>query len=599
MIVRHECDDFRGARDVWLGQVAGGREEGDRFLAEQLLVRGVLWVLHEKQALSADELRARFAKLDAIEPPPPLPANLPVVESPRPWGDTFLPKSKPPAQRLLAVDFAKLKPDERIAITCLQGLTSREQPRLWLLRNLQDREWLEWHKTKGHIESYEIVADWTSLFRDHRDVVRGAVIADPQLYRGDLLAVNVAACEDSIVATPELAERLALPVKVDLRGRFTTYAEGQRWVWANYQDRLSHHLADYFAPKRMTEGTFAYQYQWRAPLVWPCGPKDERQPGADRFAEKRAVAEMFAGMVPNSPILGFPFGGEGIGLGEPPGVELASRYGRPLVCSDYLANLCVTSGVRLDRLTQPAPPPAPSLERDKIYIALAMSDGDNLNAWLKFFRQYFEHPSHGKFPLAFGMGPALREVMPAVAQWYFERATPLNEFICDVSGAGYIQPPNFGLAFTDRERVWSGFLDWTARMLPPLGMRTVRPVEGDDTQLARYARALPFCHSIFADMGCYSGHRGIANLTYTLPGGMPVFRAATTWRTDGGGPLGEVREHVGTQRPAFVNAFVHCWTFKPDDVARIVAEADPDMVFVTPSQLAALYRTAHDQPAAP
>ena len=59
MIVRHECDDFRGARDVWLGQVAGGREEGDRFLAEQLLVRGVLWVLHEKQALSADELRAR------------------------------------------------------------------------------------------------------------------------------------------------------------------------------------------------------------------------------------------------------------------------------------------------------------------------------------------------------------------------------------------------------------------------------------------------------------------------------------------------------------------------------------------------------------
>ena len=123
-------------------------------------------------------------------------------------------------------------------------------------------------------------------------------------------------------------------------------------------------------------------------------------------------------------------------------------------------------------------------------------------------------------------------------------------------------------------------------------MHTVRPVEGDDAQLARYARALPFCHSLLADMGCYTGHHGIENLTYTLPGGMPVFRAATTWRSYDRGPLGEVREHVGTQRPAFVNGFIHCWTFKPDDIARIVERADKDLVFVTPAQLAALYREA-------
>ena len=279
-----------------------------------------------------------------------------------------------------------------------------------------------------------------------------------------------------------------------------------------------------------------------------------------------------------------------------------SRYAPPVGLLRYPAkHLRDQRCLPLDRLEQPAAPAPPPIERDKIYVALVMSDGDNMNAWLAFFRRYFEHPSFGKFPLAFGMGPAIRELMPGVAQWYFEHATPQNEFICDVSGVGYMQPTNYGLAYADREPAWTGFLQWTARMLPPLGMRTVRTVEGDDAQLARYAKeTLPFCHSLFLrTLGCYTGHHGIDNLTYTLPGGMPVFHAATTWRNYDGGPMAEVREQVGAKRPAFVNGFIHCWTFNPDDIARIVANADKDIVFVTPSQLAALYREAMKKNGAP
>ena len=31
-------------------------------------------------------------------------------------------------------------------------------------------------------------------------------------------------------------------------------------------------------------------------------------------------------------------------------------------------------------------------------------------------------------------------------------------------------------------------------------------------------------------MGRFSGRSGITNLTYALPGGLPVFRAVTSWR---------------------------------------------------------------------
>ena len=185
----------------------------------------------------------------------------------------------------------------------------------------------------------------------------------------------------------------------------------------------------------------------------------------------------------------------------------------------------------------------------------------------------------------------------SVAQWYFEHASPKTEFFADVSGAGYMQPDHFGEAFTNREQVWAGYLDSTRRLMEPLGLRTIRTVGGSDANVQRFATALPFCHSIFADMGRYSGRSGIENLTYSLPDGMPVFRAVTSWRHGKEGFLREIREQVGDERPAFVNGFAHCWTFDMDALVKIHASRDPDMVFVTPSQLAALYRQAQ-QPAA-
>jgi hypothetical protein len=250
------------------------------------------------------------------------------------------------------------------------------------------------------------------------------------------------------------------------------------------------------------------------------------------------------------------------------------------------------SGVRMDRMTQPKQAAEPALAKNSIYIALVMSDGDNQNTWLALFKNYFIDPSFGRFPLAFGMGPPIRELMPAVAQWYYEHASPRTEFIADVSGVAYISPNNYGRAYVDRDRVFGGFLDWTSREMQAMGMRAARTVGGDDDVLARYERALPFCHSIFADMGRYSGRKGIDQLTYSLPGGMPAFRAVTGWDYGKTGFLREVREQVGTHRPAFVNGFVHCWTFGPEEVARIYDQRDPDMVFVTPTQLAALYREA-------
>jgi hypothetical protein len=436
------------------------------------------------------------------------------------------------------------------------------------------------------------------LFKRFAGSYRGAVVPDRQLDRGELIAANVAACEDLIVASPELAKELGIPIKIDLRGKFANYADGLAWLWETYKTKFNPHLASYVWPGRLANTAVAYEIQWRGLMFWIAGDIDSAASGADPAREREIVGKILAEMPPEGVVLGFPYGGVGVGIGEPNGVELISRYAKSLVCTDHLANVCVTSGVRVAPLKQPPQSPTPKLDRSKIYVALALSDGDNENVWRNFIRKrYFQSSRFGDVPLAFGIGPAIMDLQPGVAQWYYRHAKPNTEFLADVSGIGYIQPANYGIAFKERDAAMMGFLRWTREYLGPLDLRTLRTVDGPDSVLQAYASALPGLESIFADMGRYSGREGIANLTYRLPGGMPVFRAVTSWRDGKGGFLPEIREQVGGTRPAFVNAFVHCWTF--DDMAAI-ADAydhrDGEMVFVTPSQLADLYRQAASKP---
>ncbi|MEM6331674.1 MAG: hypothetical protein AAF790_15695, partial [Planctomycetota bacterium] len=460
----------------------------------------------------------------------------------------------------------------------------------WLERDRQaDAFWLDWHRQRGYIQGVQTVEDWRGLFRQHRAVYRGAVVADPELYRGRLIALNVAACEDMIVATPELAEALGLEVKIDLRGRFPTYAEAMRWVWQEYRGRLCPFLCDSRDPQLVPFGTFDTAFQWRGLMFWLVGPAETGLPGVDAEEEQRLFEEIFAELGPSPVCVGFPHRTGGFGIGEPQGVELFSRYGMAMSCNNHASNMSTLSGMPLVDLTPPEPGPAPPLDPTKVYVALALSDGDNQILWSRFFRSYFEHPAYGSFPLAIGIGPATREMQPGVIEWYYTNAAPNTEFIADVSGAAYIHPQHFGVGCTDGPAVWSRFLTRTRGLMTGMGLRCVRTVGGGDRVLGRYAAALPGCHSIFADMGRYSGRSGIADLTYPLDG-KPIFRAVTSWRYGKEGFWREVHEQVADQRPAFVNGFVHCWTFGMEDLVKVYRDAGPDIELVTPTQLAKLYR---------
>ena len=589
-LVRHNCREFNGARDVWIGQLATEFSGIDRYTAEQMTARGVAWCLKEKGAIVAADV-TRVAKVMDARAKPKVYANLEIVDTPRPWGDSFYPKSKPPARQLTVVDARPVGLYEKVALMSLQALTSRDEPRIWLLFSDWDQRWLDWHKTKGYIDGYKVETDLKALFRREAKAYKGVVVPDTGLYQGILLACDLAAVEDLIVASPELAKELGIPVVEDLRGKFKTYAAGMDWLWTKYHDRFNHHLCAYAHPNTAYTGLLAYDMQMRGVIFWISGEKDGSNPGADPIAEMDVMGRIFSEMPPNIGMRGFPWAGEGIGLGEGGGVDFCGGFGKGLTCMDHTANVCVMSGVKIDHLVQPVQPPAPPLERDKVYVAYTMSDGDNLNTAYDYFPNYFEHPAHGEFPMGWGMGPSIIDQMPAVAQWYFEHAKPTDEFLADVSGIFYVFPQTYGNRYRERWKVFDGFVKWTGQYMAKLGERTVRPHGGDDDRMARYAKGIPFMHSIFADYA-YRGGLDYDHLDYTLAGGMPVIHAATGWTGGADGLLPEIRQRVGTTRPAFVNAFLCNWFFSMDQLKAIYEGRDKDMVFVTPAQMAELYKAA-------
>jgi hypothetical protein len=605
-LIRHRCREFSGACDVWLGAFSPYSDITDRNITERLFCGGVLWCLKERGLLTSNEFAKRLQAIHQRKVIAKLPEKLSLPTDARPWPESLLPKSAAPASKLLVVDTRNLSVGEKVALTCLQGLTAREQPRIWLIRpefEQQDRKWLEEHKAGGHIEGWEDVTDVTALFRQFKGVARGAIVADPGLYRGDLVALNVAMCEDLILASPELAALLELPVKVDLRGRFKTYAEAMDWVWATYKGKFNRFVCDYMWPGRLAQCVFDYALQWRAPLMWIVGGEDAGEPGADRSEEVSVIGSMFAEMAPNSVVMGFPAQGA-VGIGEPEGVQLASRYGRGLVCTNSMANLSVMSGVRLPALKQ-ARPPAPKLDPKKVYVALTTSDGDNLNCWSAgFFARYFEHPSFGSVPVAFTMGPALHELAPVIAQWFFKRAAPNTEFVCGVAGATYTAPNVFGAGYANPAAAWSGFFKWTTQEMGALDMRTLNITPGARHLVEAYSRGLPFCHSLIYGWRRDSGAK-FQSMAYMLPTGMPGFDSALmplVPDSKEAAPadkllpakrlIADLAALPKAPRPLFLNTIVDNWSHDMENLEFIGKNAPADVVFVTPAQLAELYREA-------
>jgi len=588
-LVTHPNGAFPDSVDVWTITKAG--MEGDdltrAYGAEQLLARGVVAALAQKGLLTPAQRMAAFQQMNK-QPRPAVYANLILPAPPRPY-PTLQPKRPLPARHLFVADVRKLDKDTQRLLFCLQGLVNRKQPRIFLISDENDPFWLDTMQKQGHLDVPSVVADPLTLLQTFRDSYHGAVVPDPNIYVSPVVAVNIAAADDLLLATPELAAKLNLPIKTDLRGRFCDDADAMRFVRTDLLPRMNPFLGAILAPQ-VLGSQLDDIIAAKGICFWVTGPMESKKPGANMLAETAELEALLAQMPLGAVVRGYPWAGDGNGLGERPGVALLSRFGKMLTASDYVSNYSVMSGFPLTHLAQKPQPPAPKLDPSKTYIALVLSDGDNLALWRGAARPLFTDPLHGTFPVGYGLGPTLLDVAPPLLEWYYAHMAPTDEFICDVSGAGYVYPSAWGKALKDLPGARRRFYrDWTQDYMARTGMKGLRVMVAPDDDLTWVGAETPQVAFQMPDYGYLGGD--YAHLTYTLPSSQPVFRAAS-FGPEAQDLADQIRSHVGKSRPAFLSVFVSFWGADMTKLKKTLDLLGPGYVAVTPSQLSTLYRAS-------
>ena len=519
------------------------------------------------------------------------------------------PKSKPPAKTLYHIDLRQAPLDLRFAMTVLQGLVNRAEPRLYVSQNPEWHGdmcfglWMDDLKRRGH--TFEAISPEDALVR-FRSTVKGAVLYESDLEKTpeSLHKINAltlyCAVEDCLPVTEELNAKLKLPILLDTRGEYNTAAEAYEWAYRELWPRANHRIIAHTCPTHMVLRDYLVQH--KAMPIWISkGTPMEADNAAQRFIREAD---------PNAAVMGC-WGGYGeVPAGrysEPDLQRLCSEYGKFLVVSDGCFNTSVFSGLTYKRPEMKRPAPV-KLESDKVYIVFHITDGDNLQ-WLQqafVTDQWWANSGRGKVPISWSLNPCAIDLIPNFVEYVQSTATENDEFTCSTAGIGLVTPALYGTELkVDRHRLYAEYLRATSAAMARVGETCIHLGDTSSVPWTRAdfdlcAREMPAVKGILGDYGKMLGVFP-DNADYMVARNVVVLRA--------GGGIGQckddgerankiadqVRAHTPPTRPGFMHVCLVNWFVTPNSIAKAMDLLGGGHKAVLPSQAVDLYHQAHQR----
>lgn len=500
-------------------------------------------------------------------------------------------RSSKPSKTLTVVNVRNMPPAERLFAVSVQGIVNRTIPRIFIDSWDSDIFWLDVLKERRLVTQTVSCDDIKSLADMYRNEIKGLVVTDPQLRISVNIATMIAATDKVAIASPDLIQRLNIPVKFDLRGKWATETEAYEWAYQNLWPRMNPKALSWTDPGEAYHLERDYLIQHKIWLVWISGPIDNGTGGADIKTETQWTEKIMRETPGNIPIFGFPSNGENVGIGEMGGTTLASYYGKYNVCTSLNPNLSVHSGYPPTSL-KPQKPAIVELKSDKVYIAFILSDGDNLLTFNGYHLASWKQRPADRPPISWSIGPAAALLMPEIIRWYERTLVPGDTFIADVSGAGYMYPAIYGEKLGDTGLL-KDYAGYTAKLSRMLGVNTLALHEFMGTKPKHdevFAKEWPELKGIFSDYTRVYG-RGQDQALFKLRGGVPVihagigFNISTDKETRISSAVSDIRK-ISRRRPAFVNGFMINWYTDPEGIAEIMRRLGDNYVAVSPEVLA-------------
>jgi hypothetical protein len=533
----------------------------------------------------------------------------------RPYSTVF-PKMPTPAARLYQLkNFSALSQAEQILTATAQGLINATQPRVYLMIDTYDSDWMAYLISKGATQSPQTLANWSDMLTTFASEFTGKILYDPALPGAVHAACMIASVTKALPVTAALAGGVAGPVVEDLTTKgWTRNVDAYNYVFDHYWAQMNHHILASVYPLTTSQYVRDYLTAARVFTFWRSAEADN-EPGADPAAETAFINKLFAATPASVPLWGwFSYGASpGKGITEYEGMKWASQYGKFLPGNEFSTNLSVHSGYRLDptlfQQTQRAAMPHLTLDPNRIYVCMNVLDsGDAQWYWQRYqTRTIWNDAARGTVPVGWCMSPAALDTQPWVMRWFYEKATPRDEFFTSTSGLGYMFTTHFGEAFTlrsDRDAAWEAYLDDTRRTMAAADINAIETYNGAWNELspppasvtARYTRGVPGLRGMFPDLGRTDFTTG-DNADYNFDG-VHVLHCLSRWITWTGSDIwsptdaeevqfarDEILNHLPSKTPGFMNALMISWRMKPSLIKQVADGLPANITPVTPTQM--------------
>ena len=481
--------------------------------------------------------------------------------------DRLLPHLMPPATLVRSLDMnaARLSSEERLMFCVMQGIVNRSRPRLLLYNHNEEPQatWPDAHslRTVGTSAS----APYT-LVRQFREEIRGLVLystARSEHYAN--LAATVAGLERLLPVTEEVRARLAaagmdLPVMVDLSGLEMTNALGvYRYLYDNYWARCNHRLLISERP------LIPYVHDIGTACGSACLWLDPRN-----AAERQLLDRFLRDLTPGRDIVLGWYPEERSGIGE------ATRYGLSTVPADFFENASIYSAV-----SRPVKvPPVPKRQRlqNRVYAAVYISDGDNIQYCQHAMAKIFNQDGRGQMPMNWTISPALVDVAPMMLNYYYRKATVNDCFVSGPSGLGYAMPYDahnsyYYVSSTSNKIV--PYTQLTQRYIEKAGLRVITVWDDiSSNHRKRYADNCPYLYGLTIN----DWERQEGRLTMKVQSGWlpiavqyPCYASGTNVIT---GFFNRDITNFNGSKPMFVCGQVTVWDVGPDKLVALKTELD-------------------------
>lgn len=342
---------------------------------------------------------------------------------------------RPPQEEVLTIERSLMTDGEMTMITSLQGITAQNYAKIYIRDGDRSAYLEDYLAANPEIREIAFTDPWSLVEECMDDLADKGMIV---FTKGDDPSANMAATVAGVErwltvesADAQKAEAIGLVEKRNFTKLNKGLTDPQEAVFNEYKDRLNNTFLLHQPYELVT--TRDYAIATKSPVIFT---------SESDLTGKLFRAEVFSWMEKNSPIFGWT-------TNEGQLVNEASQYGLFVVAADHATNLSFLAAIGSgETQTQPNQPESIETDPDKHYIALVISDGDNLQYYyntVPFAGSHYakRQETDTSYKMSWTAPPLANRASPGVLERVYGMASENDSFVCGVSGAGYINPGKY------------------------------------------------------------------------------------------------------------------------------------------------------------